>query len=345
MFWLFAAFILLCGTTHWLALFTLWVPAYGLEAVVKVATAVASVGTSIVLWRLLPEALALPSPAQLHDANAALQASEARHRASFERSPVPVHTLDRMGRITGVSDSWLSLLGYERHEVIGRPVLDFQPPGAHGWSADAMSKLIQHGEIRDMERRFLKRDGSVVEALVSARTETNRDEVWAVCVVIDITARRRAEEALRASEERLHQAQKMEAVGQLTGGIAHDFNNMLQGIAGGLEMSSGAWPGPTDRVPSTLGRARGGRSRAPALTQRLLAFARRQSLQPQPVDPDALIRAGGADPAHRRAEHRARAAARGRALARAVRSEPAGERADQSRDQRARRHARRRHAC
>jgi signal transduction histidine kinase/CheY-like chemotaxis protein len=76
--WLFAAFILLCGSTHWLEILTLWEPAYGLEAVIKAATAAVSVFTAIALWRLLPLALTLPSPAQLREANAALQASEER---------------------------------------------------------------------------------------------------------------------------------------------------------------------------------------------------------------------------------------------------------------------------
>ena len=80
-FWLFAAFILLCGTTHWLELLTIWVPAYRLEAVSKLATAFASVATTVTLWRLLPEALVLPSPAQMRAANQALRASEAQLRS------------------------------------------------------------------------------------------------------------------------------------------------------------------------------------------------------------------------------------------------------------------------
>jgi PAS domain S-box-containing protein len=80
-FWLFAAFILLCGTTHWLELLTIWVPAYRLEAVSKLATAAASVATTVTLWRLLPQALAFPSPAQMRAANAALLASEAQLRS------------------------------------------------------------------------------------------------------------------------------------------------------------------------------------------------------------------------------------------------------------------------
>ena len=86
-FWMFAAFILLCGTGHGLDLLTLWVPAYGFQAVVKAATALVSLGTALVLLRLLPRMLALPSPAQMRAANQALQASEARYRDAFMHSP------------------------------------------------------------------------------------------------------------------------------------------------------------------------------------------------------------------------------------------------------------------
>ncbi|WP_330083254.1 ATP-binding protein [Methylocystis iwaonis] len=78
MLWLFAAFIMLCGTTHWLDLATLWTPLYGIQGVVKAATALASISTAIVLWWKLPDFLSLPSIAQLRDANAALRESEER---------------------------------------------------------------------------------------------------------------------------------------------------------------------------------------------------------------------------------------------------------------------------
>jgi PAS domain S-box-containing protein len=75
--WLFAAFILLCGTAHLLDVVTLWLPAYGLEASVKAANAIVSSATALVLWRMIPRALALPSPAQLRQANAALRDNQA----------------------------------------------------------------------------------------------------------------------------------------------------------------------------------------------------------------------------------------------------------------------------
>jgi PAS domain-containing protein len=118
--WLFAAFILLCGTTHWLDVLTLWIPAYGVEAGVKILTAVVSIVTAVAPWRRLPHALALPSQSQLQAVNAALRESEALHRARFEHSPVPLYTMEGDDALTGVSDSWLALLGCARQDVIGR---------------------------------------------------------------------------------------------------------------------------------------------------------------------------------------------------------------------------------
>ena len=99
----------------------------------------------------------------------------------------------------------------------------------------------------------------------------------------EVLERERTEDALR-------QSQKMEAVGQLTGGIAHDFNNMLQGIGSALEtMQRRAAQGRVADTVPLLEAARQGLTRAAALTHRLLAFARRQALDPRPVEPDALI--------------------------------------------------------
>src|SRR3954462_1406531 len=98
-----------------------------------------------------------------------------------------------------------------------------------------------------------------------------------------------------AAEETLRQAQKMEAVGQLTGGIAHAFNNMLQGVAGGLNMAGRRiMEGRAAEAGRYLDASREAVGRAAGLTRRLLAFARRQRLDPKPVDADGLV-AGLAD--------------------------------------------------
>jgi signal transduction histidine kinase len=101
-------------------------------------------------------------------------------------------------------------------------------------------------------------------------------------------------EARAKAEELLRQAQKMEAVGQLTGGVAHDFNNLLTVIMGGLDIIERQLPGlPTSQAKDRIGRAatmaREGADRSAKLTSRLLAFARRQPLSPQPIDANQLI--------------------------------------------------------
>jgi nitrogen-specific signal transduction histidine kinase/CheY-like chemotaxis protein len=95
----------------------------------------------------------------------------------------------------------------------------------------------------------------------------------------------------RAIEEQLRQSQKMEAVGQLTGGLAHDFNNLLTGISGGLEMMQARIAqGRFDELERYFASVRGAADRAAALTHRLLAFSRRQTLDPRPTNIDRLLR-------------------------------------------------------
>jgi len=99
-FWAFAIFITACGLTHLLSIYTLWVPAYGLEGLVKAVTAVASIVTAAMLWPLLPKLLALPSPAQLRAAYAALE-TEAEHRRHAEEMLRHAQKMEAIGQLTG----------------------------------------------------------------------------------------------------------------------------------------------------------------------------------------------------------------------------------------------------
>jgi signal transduction histidine kinase len=114
-------------------------------------------------------------------------------------------------------------------------------------------------------------------------------------VTRDVTAQREAQELLDRAREQLLQAGKMEAIGQLTGGVAHDFNNLLTIILGNLEIASRDIDTVKDSAAARLRRAvdsaRRGAHRATTLTQRLLAFSRRQVLDPQPLDLNKLITA------------------------------------------------------
>ena len=184
MAWPFAAFILACGLTHVFSIYTLWVPIYGLEGIVKALTAIASIFTAVLLWPLIPKILAIPTERQLREAHVAL-AEEGRQRL--------------------------------RSEV-----------------------LLE---------RF-----------------------------------REAE----ANESRIRQAQKMEAVGQLTGGIAHDFNNILTVITGTIDILAEAVTQNRQLVEITS-LIRDAAERGASLTRHLLAFARKQPLQPSDVDVNALM--------------------------------------------------------
>lgn len=183
--WLFVAFILACGTTHFLSIWTLWNPDYGPEALVKLITAGVSVATAIILWPLLPRALAIPTQAQLEAVNAT---------------------------------------------------------------------LLQSIAERD----------TALAALAAQTEERNK------------------------AENRLRQAQKMEAVGQLTAGIAHDFNNLLTVVIGNIDRAR-RLSGPEGAALPALEQAMSGAESAARLTDQLLAFARRQPLIPATEDLNAIV--------------------------------------------------------
>ena len=115
-------------------------------------------------------------------------------------------------------------------------------------------------------------------------------QIGALQFVYDVTERLEEQERLRRAEAALRQSQKMEAVGQLTGGLAHDFNNLLTGISGSLELlSSRVSQGRYQELERFIGAAQGAARRAAALTHRLLAFSRRQTLDPKPTDANRLV--------------------------------------------------------
>jgi PAS domain S-box-containing protein len=141
-----------------------------------------------------------------------------------------------------------------------------------------------HPGDAQIEYRVPQADGSIAWVLSRTNTSIGPDGAVVVTgVAVDVTEQRRLEETLR-------QSQKMEAVGQLTGGLAHDFNNMLTGISGALEMMQlRIGQGRANEVPRYIDAAQGAATRAAALTHRLLAFSRRQTLDPRPVDIGPLI--------------------------------------------------------
>ncbi|GAO38396.1 putative two-component hybrid sensor and regulator [Sphingomonas changbaiensis NBRC 104936] len=223
------------------------------------------------------------------DAELELQRQVAERTAELEalytRTPTILQSQSADGRLVSVSDRWLEFMGFEsREQVVGRPAVDFLSDGdLERYRREDWPALLAGREVKDAEYRVVKRNGEIADVLISSRPwhDSEGRFVRTMAAIIDVSARKRTEEALR-------QAQKVEAMGQLTGGVAHDFNNLLAPIIGGLDLLQRRGVGDA-RTQQTIGSALQAAERAKTLVQRLLAFARRQPLQPSPVDAGRLI--------------------------------------------------------
>jgi PAS domain S-box-containing protein len=215
---------------------------------------------------------------------AALRISEERFRALYSQTPLPLVSLSARALVENASDAWLDMFGYERHRVLGFPLDRFlSPESAEKLRNSDWPALLEKGEFRDVEYRAVTSSGEVLDVLLSLKVERDPGGglVRMVGGMVDVTARKRAEQAL------LH-SQKLDAIGQLTGGVAHDFNNLLAIVLGNLELLRKRVP-EEPRVKSLIENAIQGVHRGTALTQRMLAFARRQELKPQKVDITSLV--------------------------------------------------------
>jgi len=190
------------------------------------------------------------------------------------------------GRVLAINPAVTRILGWSPEELLGTLGRDLLHPDDLA-SAAEQAKRLQSGErIFRYQCRLRCKDGSYRFMDFTATSEEGRN----YAVGRDITAERESAEALRKSEEALRQAQKMEAVGQLTGGIAHDFNNMLSIIIGNLDLARRRLARGDTGAERYLANAREGADRASVLTHRLLAFSRQQPLAPRVVNIDRLVR-------------------------------------------------------
>ena len=224
---------------------------------------------------------------QVAERTAALQASEARMRAVFETSYLLKALVSVDGVLLDINATALAVMGLPASAVVGTRFclspLFAATPGMPEQMCEAVDEAAAGTETRRQISLRVPAGLRTYDLSVRPIRDAAGHVVAVLPEAIDVTERHTAEEQLR-------QAQKMEAVGQLTGGIAHDFNNLLTGIVGSLELlQRRLTAGRTDGLLRYAAAATVSAQRAAALTQRLLAFARRQPLDPKPMDANRLV--------------------------------------------------------
>jgi len=246
-------------------------------------------------------------------AEVALRESELRARSLYTATPAMMHSIDREGRIVSVSDRWLTALGYTHDEVIGRRSIEFLAPASREKALrEVLPGFFRTGSCQDVHYQYVRKDGALLDVLLSATSERDQSGqvVRSLAVLVDVTARLRAEEARRIAEarvlasmrenelllreqlrmeEQLRQAQRMEALGRLAGGVAHDFNNLLTVVLANSDLLlrlGGASPVQQEGLVEIKQAV----ERGAALTRQLLAFSRKQVLEPRVLDLNAVVR-------------------------------------------------------
>ncbi|WP_199171760.1 PAS domain-containing protein [Pollutimonas nitritireducens] len=240
--------------------------------------------------RALADAALRESESRLRELNTYLE-REVMERSAvggrfWQISPDLLGVLSVSGQFESVNPAWLNVLGWTESEIEARSFFELLHPDERQTAQEEYKRLEKGKPITRFECRYLRKDGDY-SWVVWAAAPFN-DAYY--CIGRDITSQKEAELELAAAREALRQSQKMEAIGQLTGGIAHDFNNLLAGISGNLEMlEMRLEQGRLSDLDRYISGAQHSARRAAGLTQRLLAFSRRQTLAPKPTDTNRLV--------------------------------------------------------
>ncbi|MFS8145850.1 PAS domain S-box protein [Rhizobium sp. BR 249] len=224
--------------------------------------------------------------------NAIRQSEEQFRRLIQGVSDYAIYMLDPEGNVSSWNFGAERIKGYRPEEIIGRHFSTFYTPEdrAAGVPETALSAARSEGRF-EREGWRVRKDGTRFWA--SVVIDVIRDDDGQVLgfakITRDITEKMETQRALEQAREELFQSQKMEAIGQLTGGIAHDFNNLLMAVLGSLEILKKRMPQDLS-LTSLVDNAMQGAQRGAALTQRMLAFSRRQELHVEPIDVSGLVR-------------------------------------------------------
>ncbi len=234
--------------------------------------------------------------AQAREAEQQLQHSSAQLSVLVESiTDYAIYMLDKQGRVISWNSGAERLKGYTPDEIMGQHFSRFytESDRKSGLPTRALRQAAAEGKFEEEGWR-VRKDGSQFWAsvMIDAIHSSSGTLIGFAKVTRDATERRRTQDLLDQARQRMMQMQKMEAVGQLTGGVAHDFNNLLMVVIGNLEVAQRrveTEKGSATRLKRAIDSAMRGARRAATLTQRLLAFSRRQPLDPRPLDLNKFI--------------------------------------------------------
>ncbi len=223
-------------------------------------------------------------------AHTELLESERRYRRLIEAViDYAIFQLDPEGNVATWNPGAQRIKGYAPVDIIGQHFSRFYTPEdvASGVPTRALAEAREHGRF-EAEGWRMRKDGTrfwasvIIDRIVGEAGEI----IGFAKVTRDLTERKRAQDELKQVQEQLIASQKLEAVGQLSGGIAHDFNNLLMIVLGNIETAerNARQLAGTGNLQRSLSHAKRGAQRAAALTSRLLAFSRRQALDPKPIN-------------------------------------------------------------
>ena len=220
---------------------------------------------------------------EVQDTTAALRASEERYRMLFEATPQPMYVFDlETLRFLAVNGAAVEHYGYSREEFMSMELVDLFPEA----DRDAVRRSAALAASTPGTRRYAewhqrRKDGRAIEVELSSHSIDFGSRPARLVLALDVTEKRRLEELLR-------QAQKMDAVGRLAGGVAHDFNNILGVIIGYGEIVKRRMPA-ADPLQGKVAEILKAAERAATLTRQLLAFSRKQVLQPRVLDLNLVV--------------------------------------------------------
>ncbi len=213
----------------------------------------------------------------------ALRKSELRLRAAIENLPFVFWACDAEGRYTLANTLAIRKYG----EFVGKTMSEMKTSGEFGLNLDGLNRRVFAGEMVRMETEFEQDGVQRTNDNIISPIRDGESVIGMVSIAIDITERKQAEARREKLEGQLRQSQKMEAVGQLAGGIAHDFNNLMTVVLGQIDLIRKKWDDPL--LARRLDEISKAGERAATLTRQLLAFSRRQILQPRIVDLNDVI--------------------------------------------------------